>query len=329
LETQEKGVQLAQKYKGIIDSASTFSIGTAVQQFLRKSIDIPKLPSIKDNADLLLFWGCNPTASHIRLLSRYALMARGANTSRGMEDRQAITVDIRSTDMSKFSQIFLKISPGKDQLLFESIVQIIKGKSFTADNIANISRKEIYDVANTLKEARFGVLFFGNGYLKTPEHLGTLFQFLDILNKKGVKFGAIPLDGGYNPIGFHINLKKQINLELNADFRQNPITQDRDIFIKMLQKSEIDLLFVLGSDPISNFPFHLSKLITKLPIITIDFQQTPTTNISKIVIPTTIPGVESGGTAYRVDFEPIRIKKFLEPPQGIRSDVEILNDLFK
>ncbi|NVM55929.1 MAG: formylmethanofuran dehydrogenase subunit B [Candidatus Helarchaeota archaeon] len=328
-EAQQKGIQLAQKYSGLIDSASTFTTGSAVQQFIQKEIKVPKLSFIKDNADVLLFWGSNPTASHIRLLSKYALLARGLNTDRGIEDRQAITLDIRRTDMSKFCPNFLIITPGKDKILLESLIQIIQGKSFSEESVANISRKDLYEIAGIIKEAGFGVVFFGNGFVKTDENMGTLFHFLDILNQKGVKFGAIPLDGGYNSVGFNMNLKKQVNLELNADFRKNPPIQNRDLFVTMLKKGKIDLLFVLGSDPISNFPFNLSKLIAKIPIITIDFQQTPTTKISKVVIPTTIPGVESDGTAYRLDFEPITLKKFLNPPNGIHSDDIILFDLLE
>jgi len=37
--------------------------------------------------------------------------------------------------------------------------------------------------------------------------------------------------------------------------------------------------------------------------------------------------VESAGTAFRLDFEQINLKKFLSPPEGILSDEEILNQL--
>lgn len=326
-EVQQKGFQLAQKYRGIIDCPSNVTIGPAVQQFLQKSIEPPKLPSIKDNVDLLIFLGCNPTASHIRLLSKYALLARGKNTSRGIEDRRAITIDIRTTDMTKFSQIFLKVPPGADSHLLESLIQILEGKSLEEEGIANVSRKDIYDVAGYLKDTRSGVLFFGNGYLKTPENMETLFQFVDVLQQKGVNFGAIPLDGGYNAIGFAMNLKEAYNLELNADFRNAEVTQNQDIFRTLLTNEEIDLLFVLGADPLSNLPFDLCKKIVKIPLITIDFQQTPTTKNSALVIPTAIPGVESAGTAFRLDFEKVVLKQCFNPPEGILSDEEILNQL--
>ena len=91
----------------------------------------------------------------------------------------------------------------------------------------------------------------------------------------------------------------------------------------------MDLLFVLGADPISNFPFEFSKKIAKIPMITIDFQQTPTTLNSRLVIPTTIPGVESGGTAFRLDFEKTSLTPCMKPPEGIRSDEQLLNQLLQ
>ncbi|NVM55928.1 MAG: hypothetical protein HWN66_19665 [Candidatus Helarchaeota archaeon] len=123
------------------------------------------------------------------------------------------------------------ISPGKDRAILESLIQIIKGKSFTEDYVAKIPRKTIYNVANLIKEARFGVMFFGNGYVKTPENMSILIQFLETLKQKGVKFGAIPLDGGYNAVGFNKNLKNQVNLGLNADFSQSKITECKQMFI--------------------------------------------------------------------------------------------------
>ncbi len=328
-EAQQKGVQLAKKYKAVLECASTCSVGGAIEKFLTQNIMIPSLTDIRDNADVLLFWGSNPTASHIRLLSKYSLLARGTNTSRGIEDRTVITIDIRNTDMSKFSEEFLQVEPGKDKQLIESLIKIIDGKSFSEESVAKIPRKTLYNVANILKDARFGVMFFGNGFVKTEENINLLIQFYEILKGKGVKFGIIPLDGGYNAIGFNKNLKNMEDLGLNADFMQTPAVQDHNLLINLLKSGEMDLLFVVGADPISNLPFGISKLIAKLKIVSIDFQQTPTTRLSDIVIPTTIPGVESGGTSYRLDFEPISLKPFMKPPQRVHSDEEILGDLLK
>ena len=328
-ETQQKGIELAQKVNGRIDCATTCTVGTGIQPLFENNIELPKLSYIKDSADVLVFLGSNPTASHIRLLSKYALLARGANTDRGIEDRTVITIDIRKTDMSKFSEEFLQITPGKGRDLIEAITQIIEERGISAETVANISRKDLYEVANIMKDARYGVIFFGGGYLKTEENMIVLIKLINALKQKGVNFGAIPLDGGYNALGFCKNLKDQACTELNADFKNKNHAPEGNLLLKTLKTGDIDLLVVLGSDPISNYPFHLSKQLAKVPLISIDFQQTPTTKLSKIVLPTTIPGVESAGTAYRLDLEPITLKSFMAPPAGVHSDEKILQDLLE
>jgi formylmethanofuran dehydrogenase subunit B len=49
--------------------------------------------------------------------------------------------------------------------------------------------------------------------------------------------------------------------------------------------------------------------------------------LSQIVIPVATAGLESEGTAYRMDGIAIRLKKVIEPHSGIYSDAEVLEML--
>jgi formylmethanofuran dehydrogenase subunit B len=51
---------------------------------------------------------------------------------------------------------------------------------------------------------------------------------------------------------------------------------------------------------------------------------TPTTMLSKVVIPVATAGVEAEGTAYRMDGVPLRLRKLVEPREGVHSDAEVL-----
>lgn len=328
-ESQQSGIELARKYQGRIDCASTSSISAGLRPLIDSNIEIPKLPDIKDNADILVFLGSDPTASHIRLLSKYALLARGANTDRGIEDRIAITIDIRKTDMSKFSQEYLEVAPGKTGDLLEALTKIIDGKSVNEEKIANIARKEVYEVANLMKDARYGVIFVGEGYNKTESNMKSLVKLLTTLNQKGTKFGAIPLNGGYNATGFYNNLKDRTQMAFNADFQTKQETKQKNLLLNSLTENAIDFLFLLGADPISNYPFHLAKKFAEIPIVCLDFQRTPTTELAQVVIPVAIPGVESGGTAMRLDMEPVVLKKVINPPEGVHPDAEVLSALLE
>ena len=57
--------------------------------------------------------------------------------------------------------------------------------------------------------------------------------------------------------------------------------------------------------------------------------QTPTTELSNIVIPTAFTGVEVGGVAYRMDGVPLELKKVVEPPEGVLTDEEVFKIMSK
>jgi formylmethanofuran dehydrogenase subunit B len=64
--------------------------------------------------------------------------------------------------------------------------------------------------------------------------------------------------------------------------------------------------------------------MAKIPVITLDQKVTPTTMLSKVVIPVATAGIEAEGTAYRMDGVPLRLKKVVDPHDGVRSDAEVL-----
>jgi formylmethanofuran dehydrogenase subunit B len=92
----------------------------------------------------------------------------------------------------------------------------------------------------------------------------------------------------------------------------------------MLQRQECDAALVIASDPGAHFPVSSMKYYAQIPTICIDPHETPTTGISKIVMPSTIVGVEEEGNAYRMDNVPIRCRKVCDAPADIHSDQAIL-----
>jgi len=51
--------------------------------------------------------------------------------------------------------------------------------------------------------------------------------------------------------------------------------------------------------------------------------------LSRVTIPVATAGVEAEGTAYRMDGVPLRLKKLVEPPEGVRPDEEVLDMILK
>jgi formylmethanofuran dehydrogenase subunit B len=99
--------------------------------------------------------------------------------------------------------------------------------------------------------------------------------------------------------------------------------------VDLLAREECDSALVVASDPISNFPLQAAQNLASIPLMTIDPHETPTTLCSDIVFPSTHVGIEDTGTVYRMDGVVLETRKLVDPPKGIKSDVEILRAILK
>jgi formylmethanofuran dehydrogenase subunit B len=94
--------------------------------------------------------------------------------------------------------------------------------------------------------------------------------------------------------------------------------------VDMLARGEADAALVMASDPASTFPADAARSLAKIPVITLEQKTTPTTMLSRVVIPVATAGIEAEGTAYRMDGVPIRLRKLVEPPEGVHTDEAVL-----
>ena len=65
--------------------------------------------------------------------------------------------------------------------------------------------------------------------------------------------------------------------------------------------------------------------MTKHPMIVINPDWNCTSKLGDVVFPTRWCGIETEGTAYRMDTVPIMLRKVVDPPPGVPSDEDILH----
>ena len=75
-EAQRKAVALADRVGAVIDSTSSVCHGPTGLAMQAVGEPTCTLGEIRDRADLLVFWGCNPDASHLRHFPRFSLTPR-------------------------------------------------------------------------------------------------------------------------------------------------------------------------------------------------------------------------------------------------------------
>ncbi|MCD6145254.1 MAG: formylmethanofuran dehydrogenase subunit B, partial [Methanosarcinales archaeon] len=257
-------------------------------------------------------------------------MAKGAFTPNGKKDRKMIVIDPRNTDTAKKADLLLQLKPGTDYILIEALRAIVNGhEDVLPDEIAGLPKEKVLEAAEMCKAAKFGVLYFGMGITQTRgrykcgDNVSSLMSDLNQITK----FVMIGMRGHYNVTGFGQVASWETGFPMAIDFSRgypyyNPgETGTNDV----LMRREVDAFITGAADPGAHFPQESVKHLFKIPAIQIDGYANPTTEFSDVVIPAAIAGVECDGTAYRMDCQPIRMKKLVETT--FKSDEEILTDL--
>ena len=323
-----KAVELAEATGGVLDNTSSVCHGPTILALQQVGESKATLGEIRNRADLVIFWGSNPSEAHLRHITRYSGMAKGMYVPEGRKGRKIIVVDVRQTATSKMADQFVKVEPNGDFELLEALRATVRGVELQADAVSGVPKDQVKALAETLKGAKFGVIFFGLGLTQSDGrhmNIDAAVGLVAELNRH-TKFLLTPMRGHYNVGGANTVTTWQTGYPYAVDFsrgypRYNP---GEYTAVDMLARGEADVALVMASDPVSTFPADAAKSLARIPVITLEQKTTPTAMLSKVAIPVATAGIEAAGTAYRMDGVPIRLKKILDPVEGFHSDEEVL-----
>ncbi len=337
-EAQLKGIQLAKKMGAAIDDTSSFCQGILIEKVLQKKFRTCMLEDIRNKADVLVYWGSDAQDSEPRHLSRFSYFPRGEARQRGYEeDRIAIAIDVRESNTAKICKgHFYRIPLKGDRELILALMDALSGKVPTLD------AKKMLELASILKKAEFGAIFVGIGLTYSiKDDFDILVKLADMLPN----FHIMPMVGHYNMRGFNEVLFKETGFVNRVKFDRKAVQyspaevldtpsrgvtlvhDDRYSIVEALRNKSIDALLVIGSDPLSSLPRSVIPHLAAIPVICIDPCITLTSKIAGVTIPCALSGVESCGSAVRMDGKVVELTKILET--GYLSDEEILTRLLE
>jgi formylmethanofuran dehydrogenase subunit B len=247
--------------------------------------------------------------------------------------RRIIVIDVRRTRTADAADCFIQVEPGKDYELLQALRVLVNDGELDVDEVAGIPKDTLEELADILINCKMGVIFFGLGLTMSKgkhRNIDAAINLTRDLNSR-TKFLIMPMRGHYNVTGANIVTTWQTGYPFGVDLsngypRYNPgETTANDI----LRRGEADAMLVIASDPVAHFPKSSSQSIARIPLISIDPEVTPTTMLADVILPPSFAGIESEGTAYRMDHVPLPLKKVVEPPKGFISDQEILRRILK
>lgn len=328
-DAQRSAVELAEVVGATIDNTSSVCHGPTTLASQDCGVVKCTLGEVKNRADLVIFWGCNPAEAHIRHATRYSITPKGLYTQGGKKSRTVVHVDVMETKTSKMADIFLKVKPSQDYELLSALRAAVKG--YDVGDVAGIPSETIKRLVEKMKSCKFGVIFFGLGLTMTSGrhmNIDAALRLVRDLNNH-TKFTINPMRGHYNVSGADDVMTWCTGYPYAVNFsRGYPVYNPGEFSaVDVLARGECDAALILASDPVAHFPVQASKHLTRIPTIVIDPKVSLTSLIAEIVIPSATAGIECDGTAYRMDGIPLRLRKVID--SEFLPDREILKRIIE
>ncbi len=337
VDAQRKAIELAELIGATIDNTTSVCHGPTI--LAAQDCGVPELTlgEVRNRADLVIYWGCNPAEAHIRHVARYATTPKGMFTKGGRKDRFVVHVDVRETRTAKvdprwhstyqLADMLVKVRPGQDYELFAALRARLRGHD--VGDAAGISSKTIAELAEMMKGCRFGVIFFGLGLtMSKGRHMNidAVLRLVRDLNKH-TKFAILPMRGHYNVAGANHVMLWTTGYPYAVNFsRGYPVYNPGEFTaVDLLARKECDAALIIASDPVAHFPRQAVEHLAAIPTIVMDPKVNMTSLVADVLLPTAIAGIECEGTAYRMDGVPVRLRKVVE--SGSESDQAVLDKL--
>lgn len=305
LEAQKVGIDLARKLGATIDDTSSFCQGRLMEMVLRGEIPTCTLDDVRNFADVVIFWGADPSNSHPRHLSRFSYYPRGEKRDKGYEEeRDSIAIDVRKSSTARLCKYYFKVPPGGDAEFIAAVGDVLDGKVPKYGD-----KKKMIEVGTVLRKAEFGVIFPGLGLVYALGEKVNLFSDL-VAKLNGIStYKVVPMVGHYNMRGFNQLMLDETGHINQVSFKDGKVSHGPEHSVVAASRS-CDAALVIGSDPLSALPFGVAKSLARMPLIAIDPRRSLTTDAARVVIPSAMYGLEAGGSAIRMDgvkilFEPV------------------------
>jgi formylmethanofuran dehydrogenase subunit B len=265
-----------------------------------------------NNADVIVFWGANPIDLAPKLLVR-TVFSRGRYRQSGKEVKKLAVIDDFPTPTMERADIKVLVDDQDHEGVLKALSAALVGQNATGLPTS--------DLAEAIKNCEYCTFFVGEGILNRqflqdhPGFLDRLMQFVRTLNGKR-RAAILPLFYSWNAVG--------IFYELASASEKIDCFDVQDLSSRVKKG---DAIVAFGFDLVARCAGNAVVKVDDIPIIAIDFKRTPTTDLARVVLPPTIPGIDSGGVATRLDGTAVLLHPPLQRAEGKKADEDILREL--
>jgi formylmethanofuran dehydrogenase subunit B len=291
------------------------------------------LGEIKNRADLIVVWRADPLVSHPRLFSRYALDPSGTFVPAGRGDRYCVIIDDRETEsVREAADEFLWINEGGEVEALWALRALAKGIPLDAEPVeleTGVPLQTWQRLLERMRAARYGVLFYGLGATnKRAAHLIArgIHSLTRDLNAT-TRFVGLPLSVGGNVVGARNVLAWRTGYAGAVSLAHGYPRYSPGEFNahEIIRQREADVALIVSGDPISPLSAPAREYASRIPRIVLTRDGEQSSPGAAVVFRTAVFGINTTGTAYRMDGVPLPLRTALASP--FPSDADVLRSI--
>jgi formylmethanofuran dehydrogenase subunit B len=304
-------IQLAETLGGAIDSTGTAIEAAAILALQQQGAVTCTLGEVRQRADLVIFWGCDPETTHPRHLERYSAFPASEFLPNGRQDRTLIAIQEDWTPTGGQADLVLTVAPGRHFELLTTLRQLIRDPEAACQTDCGIPVPALRELARRCCSARYGTIFYGSELARgSVPHLTleTLHRFIAELNTR-TRFTVRRL-GGTSPQNV---LAWQTGFPLAVDFRKGfPRAQPGEFSAEiLLERREVDACLMIGSQALESLSAAALDQVKSLPTILIDPVDREPWLPATVSFTCAVYGIHAAGTVYRMDDVPLPLRQLI------------------
>jgi formylmethanofuran dehydrogenase subunit B len=264
------------------------------------------LGEVKNRADVVVFWGADPIASHPRHWERYSVEPRGRFVPGGRADRTVIVVDADRTATADRADLFVRVAPGARFETLWTLRALVRGGTPDPGRVARgtgLDLATLRDLAARLQAARYGAWFLGDGPDRPAMFEAALTLVRDL--NATTRFVLLGLGGPGNAAGARAVASWQaghpsgVSLARGVPRALPGVTSAA----AMLDRGEVDAALIVADDgdTASGLSEAARDHLATTPTVRIAPGATRSDRPATVALASATPGIDAAGTVTRVD----------------------------
>ena len=336
-EAQREAIALADRVRGALDSVTSATALPSVLAAQEQGRASATVGEIRNRADVMVFWGVDPSVRYPRYWTRYAPEPAGLHVPAGRASRKVIAVDVGSSRGPADADVRVDIPPGEEVATLAALEALTR-RGLPAPTGATGGAEEPGTMPGGWGNARaLGRLLTGARYVaivadaepqdeRDDGRSAALIALTHTLNGP-TRAALSTLRAGGNRSGADACLTSHTGYPTAVDFaRGYPRYRPFDgTAAARLERNEVDAVLAIGSADL--IPPTLTSSMTRVPHAVIGPRASAGAFASgRVVIDTAVAGIHESGTVLRMDDVPLPARQCLEGPPAAVAVLQALRE---